>query len=688
MSILAHLRWPWRRRGAPPAPPAAERPLGANGQAAVAAVAASAVGRDLAEELSALDFRAPSAPRVSVVIPVFDQIRHTAQCLKSLALAPSVASFEIVIGDDGSTDDTATLLPALRGIKYVRTDVNRGFVATCNAAAAQAAGDFVVLLNNDTVVLPGWLDALIDTFAEHPRAGLVGSMLLWPHGRLQEAGALVARDGTGWNVGRDGDADDWRYNHLREVDYCSGASIAVPRALWQALGGFDADFAPGYYEDTDLAFRVRAGGRLALYQPASRVVHFEGVSAGRSVESGMKRAMADNRPRFAAKWSAALQGHVAADALGTAPIARAAKGRVLWIDTVALTPAADAGSLYSWEFIALLREQGWSVDFLPAEHLAHYGAPTAAMQRAGIGAIYAPEEGTAARYVEARAKDYGLVIVTRLPAAEMLFETARRSAPGTRLLFNTVDLYHVRAARQAAVTGEAAVLAQAAAWRRAEIRIAGLADATIVVSDAEAALLRREGVRAPLHVIPLIQRDCGRSAGFEARADLCFLGSYDHPPNGDAVRHFCAAIWPRVAAALPAARFEIVGAGAQRMMAAVQAERIVPVGFVPDLAAVFDRIRVSVAPLRFGAGMKGKIVTSLAHGVPVVTTSIGAEGIGLRHEHDALIADEPDAFAAAVVRLYTSPDLWEALSRNGMALVRARFSREAAAARIAAVTAR
>ena len=163
--------------------------------------------------------------------------------------------YEVIVVDDASTDATPDIIGKIAGLTYLRAETNAGFIASCNRGASAARGKYLLFLNNDTTVTAGWLTALHETFAFEPEAGLVGSKLVYPDGRLQEAGGIIWRDGSGWNRGKFQDPAKPEYNYLKEVDYCSAASVMIPKTLFERLGGFDSKYAPAYYEDTDLAFK-------------------------------------------------------------------------------------------------------------------------------------------------------------------------------------------------------------------------------------------------------------------------------------------------------------------------------------------------------------------------------------------------------------------------------------------------
>jgi glycosyltransferase involved in cell wall biosynthesis len=280
-------------------------------------------------------------------------------------------------------------------------------------------------------------------------------------------------------------------------------------------------------------------------------------------------------------------------------------------------------------------------------------------------------------FLERHGDLFEVVLVCRVSVACHLVERIRRHCERASLIFDTIDLHFLRMEREAALTGSAAGQKQALATKALELRVAATADAVIVHSDSELEILQREVPDALSFVVPYVLDARGKWNGYAARKDLLFLGGFRHRPNVDAVQYFVREILPQVRREIPDIRLRIVGSEPTAEVRALASDGVVVSGYVEDLTSVFESTRVMVAPLRYGAGYKGKVAMSLAHGVPPVLTPIAAEGMRLVDGAEVLIADAPKDFARAVVRLYQDESLWELLSCKGLKLVQQRFSRAA-----------
>ncbi|MFC5577295.1 glycosyltransferase [Lysobacter niabensis] len=620
---------------------------------------------------------ASDVPAASIIIPVFNEFPHTLKCLRALAAHPPQAPIEIIVVDDGSSDETQAALPLVTGVRYHRRRENGGFIAACNDGLALARGEYVVFLNNDTVPQPGWLDALLGTFREHPGTGIAGAQLLYPDGRLQEAGGVVWNDGSADKLGHLHASGEPAFNYARRVDYVSGAALAMLRTLCLELGGFDHRYSPAFYEDTDLAMRVRAAGLHVLVQPASRVVHLEGITTGTDERRGVKSSQPRNLRRFAERWKSTLAAHpVHATRMGSITD-RHYRRTVLVIDALTPQPDRDSGSLRLFNLMRLLRSEGAHVVFLPADH-GHDGRYTTELQQMGIEVWYAPFSGTSPAWLREHGPRFHTAILCRHYVAREFLPLLRKHAPDARIVFDTIDLHYLRERRGAELASDAALLRAAERTRALELDVIARSDATLVVSETERELLATDAPRASVDVLSNLHRVSGPGLPFAHRHDLVFVGGFRHPPNTDAVQWFAASVFPLIRARLPDVRFHCIGGDVPDEIAMLAAQPGVVVhGHVADIAPYMDGARVAVAPLRYGAGVKGKVNLSMAHGQPVVATGCAVEGMHLRAGEDVLVADEATAFADAVLRAYHDEELWQRLSTNGLLNVERHFSLDA-----------
>jgi len=640
---------------------------------------------ELGTAAAGIEMATSAQPLVSIIIPVYGQCEYTIRCLLSIIANPPSIPYEVIVVDDHSPDDSFEVLHRVRGIHLIHNPHNQGFIRSCNIGAKAAKGQYVYFLNNDTQVTPGWLDELVRTFDEFPGTGLAGSKLVYPDGTLQEAGGIIWRDGSAWNFGRNQDPSLPLYNYAREVDYCSGASIMVPRELFNNLGGFDEHYLPAYCEDADLALKIRDLGCRVIYQPLSVVVHFEGVTSGIDTTKGVKAYQVENTKKLLARWHVRLMRHQENGNGVDQAKDRMASRRILVIDHCTPTPNQDSGSIDTYNVLLLLREMGFQPTFIPEDNFLYMHGYTAALQKRGVEVLYAPYITSVRQHLADCGERYDLVMLIRPGVAKRHMDAVRKFCPSAKVLFHTVDLHYLRLMREAALTSNRQQEETVEHMKSMELSLMKSADVTTVISQTELELISLELPEQKIRLLPYARDIRGTKKGFSDRKDIVFVGGYRHTPNIDAVKYFTAEIMPIIRSRLPDVRFHIVGSNPPPDILALSAIDVVVHGFVEDINLLFDQMRVSVAPLRFGAGIKGKIGSAMAVGLPVVATSIAAEGMFLTDGENILVADTPADFAEAVIRLYEDETLWSGLSRASIKFADMAWGSEAAWSTLASV---
>jgi Predicted glycosyltransferases len=630
------------------------------------------------EHKEILFFPITNEPLVSIVIPVYNQFEHTYSCLTSILVNTNMIDYEVIIADDCSTDDTKNLSQFTQNINHIKNTKNLGFLLNCNNAAAKAKGKYIVFLNNDTNVQPEWLRHLVDLLNRAPDVGMTGSKLVYPDGRLQEAGGIIWNDANGQNYGRLDDRTKPEYNYLKEVDYISGASIMVRKELWDRLHGFDERFAPAYYEDTDLAFSIRNLGYKVVYQPKSVVVHFEGISHGTDLGSGIKSYQVRNKDFFLEKWREVLESkHFPMDTdLFLARDRSRNKKTILFIDYQVPLFDQFAGSRTNYMYLRMLLHMGFNVKFIGADFFRIEPYSTA-LNDLGIETLdgdWYRENWKQWILQNAQYLDY--VLLNKPDPANMFLDFIKENTDA-KIIYQGHDLHYLRLERKYEVEGDKKILSEAKKYKDIESSIFAKADMVFTFSAEENSIISNSFPEVNVKTVPLYFYEEFPPVSYEFgnRSSTLFVGGFAHTPNIDAISWFCKEILPLVHRAVPELVFKVIGSNPPPEIRCLASDRVQILGFVTDeqLKQHYQTSRLVVIPLRFGAGVKGKTLEAMYHGLPIVSTSIGIEGIP---DISSVISptDDAESFARRIIDLYQSPQILEDASRNNRDFIRSRYN--------------
>ena len=621
------------------------------------------------EEYNPINVPVFENPAVSIVIPVYNQFEFTYNCIKSIVENSGNISYEIIIANDCSTDLTTRMEELISGITVIANEKNLRFLLNCNHAAQYAKGKYILFLNNDTQVQKNWLAPLVELIERDEKIGMVGSKLVYPDGRLQEAGGILWKDGSAWNYGHLSDPNDPEYNYVKEVDYISGAAIMIRSVLWKEIGGFDERFVPAYYEDTDLAFEVRKHGYKVMYQPLSVVVHFEGVSNGTDTSVGQKKYQIVNAKKFYDKWKDVLEKEHEANGVNVfkAKDRSLLKKHVLVVDHYVPHYDQDAGGKCTWMYMELFVKLGLKVTFIGDNFYKHEPYATELTQK-GVEFLYGDYYlNNWKSWLEKNGNSFDYAYLNRPHISEKYIDIIKKYS-ACKIIYFGHDLHYLREYRQYEIEKDSALLKSSKEWKRKEFALFKKADTIYVVGSYEQSILKEEFPDKPVRNIPVYMYDGAKkdiNRDFDKRNNIIFVGGFGHPPNSDAVLWFAENIFPKILEEHPDIKWYIVGSKPTEDILKLRSKNIVVTGFVSDekLSTLYSECRMAVVPLRIGAGVKGKVIEAVYNGIPLVTTPIGAEGLSCQ-EGAFVVCDCNDGMAEIINNLYDDFDKLRELSFN------------------------
>jgi O-antigen biosynthesis protein len=620
-------------------------------------------------------------PILSVLVVAHNNAELTYECLSALAAQLDVPA-EVLLLDNASQDRTAELLRRIDGLQWERSADNVGFVAGTNQLAARARGSVLLLLNNDAFLRTG-VAAAVERLLEDDRLGAVGGKLIAPDGRLQEMGCGMTTGGTSYGFGRGDLPFRGVYSSERECPYVSGALLLTRRECFLAAGGLDTLFHPGYFEDTDYCFRLAAKGSRTVASPALCATHVEGATFSRTASS---RALFErNRALFRSRHADALttQSIWVRDCTSVPVPLLPGRSGTIYVDDHAPLAGLGSGLPRAVAIVDAIVGAGRRVTCV--------GTVGHDLMDLGCAATDLPREvefvalrrGLDLEQVfEQRRGGYDTVWASRphnMKRLRLLKQRRPDLFAGVRVIYDAEAIFALRELSRGDLDE-----AERAEWTlelQRELREADAADIVVAVSAAEAAVLGARG-KAPVVIAHRVTPRSLPAPDLLSREGLLFVGAVHSrtSPNYASLAWFLEAILPCLQRRLPGIDLRVAGYWSPEVPPLeVGTGAVTQLGYVRDLAPLYDRARIFVAPMLYGAGVPLKVIEAAAHGIPVCASPLVQSQLGWRPGHELHVADpsQPERFADAIARLYDGEPLWRRIQDGAHARVSQEHSPEA-----------
>ncbi|MCA8034493.1 methyltransferase domain-containing protein [Burkholderia arboris] len=648
--------------------------------AATAGLPTSIAEVDGLSSLPLRPFEQASAPRATIVVLQSQGGAAIRECLAALSHHTTSVAYQVfVVGEIDAKLVTES------GVRVI--DDRHAAQSICELAkhvGDLSASEFVVLMSDALLARPGWLAAIDEAFERFADASAVSAIILERNGTVHAAGGVIDAGAHLLAAHAGVNSDNVDIQNVTEIKAASPGFIAIRNVAWQRASRFEEEMPVLTTGFVALTLDLFARGEKTYLQPFARFVISDAAQASRPKND-------DNWDDAYQRWR--LRQHHDTLFRVERPfgdvLASPQRPKVVIVDAFVPKPDQDSGSVDVYWYMRIFREFGYDVSFIAAFEQSPPVAYMDALRRWGVRVQCASDLASLNQLFMEEVADARVVVAQRIIVARHLVEPLRRGAPHVKLVFGTVDLHYLREERAAIHDRSPEALEEALMLRRTEIQTVREADATIVVSRLEYDVLKELAPQANVHRIPIPRMPTRSGRTFDERSGVVFVGGFAHRPNIDAVQFLVEEIWPIVRRSQPSAELRIVGSGVTDYVRSLDnpATGVKVIGFVENLGDVLDVARVSVAPLRFGAGIKGKVVSSLLHGVPSVLSKIASEGMGLVAGEQVLEGDSAEDIAAAIVKLLEDPQLWQRVADAGFAAAVAEYSVETVAARMSALLA-
>lgn len=619
-----------------------------------------------------------NSPRISIALVFYQQAHLSYLCLQSLLKFADI-DYELIIVDNNSTDKTTQLLDRIVNAKIIRNTENLGFVKAVNQAGEAASAEYILLLNNDALIEKNTLSNALQIIDEDKTIGAVGAKIKLLDGSMQEAGSIIWSDGSCLGYGRGKSPDDYQFMFQRDVDYCSGAFLLFRRSSFNELNGFDLDYAPAYYEESDFCIRLKKQGLRIVYVPSSQITHYEFASTGgmgnaRKLQIEHQKILCEKHADFlATRFTNDCNNILHARTHSDSP-------NILVIDDRVPHPSLGAGYPRCSNLLSELSKMDFNISLYPLQFPEEDWDDVYQTLPHTIEVILNSGREKLRSFLEERKNYYQYVIVSRIHNMELVNHCLNMNPDilgETKIIYDAEAVSAPREILHRELLGETISAEDQKLLISKEVEQSKPADKIVAVSRNEADIFKQYGYDNTV-VLGHTLASKPSSNGFAQRNGFLFVGALrdEGSPNLDSLHWFLINVFPILEQALPNIELYIVGDNSAASLAAINKKNVHFTGRLDSVEEMYNRCRVFIAPTRFAAGIPHKVHEAAAQGLPSVTTSLLAKQLSWKNEQELLVADTVEEYAAQCLKLYQDEKLWKDIRDAGLTAVAKDCSQE------------